>query len=163
MPKTPSFPEHALRRWAISAAVLVVAQAALADPVVVEQVTDVAATNAHDMFQFSPDILRIEPGGEVEFRNSIRGHTVHSIPELWPEGAAPIGISYRPEAVVRFDAKGIYGITCRRHGLFGMVMLVVVGAPDGGGDLGTRIDATVLSQEARDKLRSIAEASGLLP
>lgn len=81
------------------------------------------------MFRFEPDFVRLSAGDELVFLNSRGEHTVHSVPELWPDGADPVGISNQDEAVVRFDQDGIYGFRCKRHGQYGMVMLVVVGNP----------------------------------
>lgn len=97
----------------------------------VDQITDVSATAATNMFRFEPDLVTLDPGGEVAFLNSRSDHTVHTIPELWPAHTPKVAIAHKPEAVVRFDREGLYGFRCRRHGQYGMVMLVAVGRPDG--------------------------------
>lgn len=96
----------------------------------VDQITDVKATAATDMFRFSPDFVTLAPGEQLTFLNSRSNHTVHSVPELWPSGVPAIGIAHKPEAVVHFEREGFYGFRCRRHGQYGMVMLVIVGQPD---------------------------------
>lgn len=98
----------------------------------VDQITDANATAATNMFRFEPNLLLVSPGEEVAFLNSRGEHTVHSVPQLWPEGMRPVAISNQKEAVVRFQDEGFYGFRCRRHGQYGMVMLVVAGQ---GGDL----------------------------
>ena len=49
-----------------------------------------------------------------------------------------VGVELRgqvPEASVKFDEESFCGITCRRHGRYGMVLLVKVGDPEGAEDL----------------------------
>ncbi len=101
--------------------------AAIARPRTVDQITDTNATAATDMFRFEPDILLVAPGEEVAFLNSRGEHTVHSVPQLWPDGMPAVGISNQNEARVTFQQEGFYGFRCRRHGQYGMVMLVVAG------------------------------------
>ena len=108
---------------------------------VVDQVTDPGATAATGMFSFQPSVLRIEPGDKMVVLNSTGEHTVHSVPQLWPEDRDSVEISNAPRAEVVFDTPGVYGFRCRRHGQYGMALLVVVG--DGGGvtDISAQIDA----------------------
>ena len=101
----------------------------------VDQITDPTATAAENMFRFEPDFVTLSPGDELTFLNSRSDHTVHSVPELWPEGVPMVKIAHKKEAGVRFDREGFYGFRCRRHGQYGMVMLVVVGRPGGAADL----------------------------
>lgn len=97
----------------------------------IDQITDPGASTATEMFRFEPNYIEVTPGEQVVFLNSRGEHTVHSVPQLWPEGAPPVAISNQPEVAVNFDAEGLYAFRCRRHGLYGMVMLVVCG---NGGD-----------------------------
>ncbi len=121
----------------------------------VDQITDPGAREVTDMFRFSPDLITVERGSEIAFLNSRGEHTVHSVPQLCPEGVTEVGISNKPEAIVHFPTDGLYGFRCRRHGQYGMVMLVVVGD---GGDLTTMPDqidamrATPREKEAFEKL-----------
>ncbi|MEL7347300.1 MAG: plastocyanin/azurin family copper-binding protein [Pseudomonadota bacterium] len=117
----------------------------------VDQITDLSSTAATDMFRFAPDLLRVEPGTALEFTNSRGDHTVHSVPQLWPEGVVPVKISHKPSALVTLPVDGLYGFRCRRHGKYGMVMLVIAGA---GEDLST-IEARVNAMRAgaREKAR----------
>ncbi|MEM8951214.1 MAG: plastocyanin/azurin family copper-binding protein, partial [Pseudomonadota bacterium] len=93
----------------------------------VDQITDLSATAATNMFRFEPDLVRVAAGEEIAFLNSRGDHTVHSVPQFWPKELEPIKISYKREAVVHFLSDGFYGFRCRRHGQYGMVMLVVAG------------------------------------
>ncbi|WP_371225154.1 plastocyanin/azurin family copper-binding protein [Roseovarius sp. 2305UL8-3] len=116
----------------------------------VDQITDPGAREVTDMFRFSPDLITVERGSEVAFLNSRGEHTVHSVPQLWPEGVPEVGISNNPEAIVGFPTDGLYGFRCRRHGQYGMVMLVVVGE---GGDLSgipEQIDAMRASDREKE-------------
>lgn len=116
----------------------------------VDQITDPTSSAAKNMFRFEPDLVRLSPGDELVFLNSRGEHTVHSVPELWPEGADPVGISNQDEAVVRFDREGIYGLRCKRHGQYGMVMLVAVGNPGGAAE----VRQTVETMRAKKREKS---------
>ncbi|WP_421702738.1 plastocyanin/azurin family copper-binding protein [Aliiroseovarius sp.] len=107
----------------------------------VDQITDPGATAATGMFSFQPSVLRLEPGDKMVVLNSTGEHTVHSVPQLWPEDREPVKISNTPRTEVAFETPGVYGFRCARHGLYGMTLLVVVG--DGGGvtDISEQIEA----------------------
>lgn len=94
---------------------------------IVHQTTDFSAAKAVHMFQFKPNILRLEPGETVEFLNSVGSHTVLTQEGLWPDGVEPINIRGKTRTKVVFDTPGLYGITCARHGRYGMSMLIAVG------------------------------------
>lgn len=123
----------------------------------VDQLTDVNATAATGMFSFAPDYLEIEPGEEVMFLNSTGEHTVHAVPEIWPDGVKRVAISNRPEASFTFGEEGFYGVTCRRHGRYGMVLLVKVGDPDGAGELKQTIADMRGSDAKKDALTLLVE------
>ena len=93
----------------------------------IDQVTDPSSTSARGMFRFVPDLLTVEVGGTVSFMNSRGEHTVHSVGTLWPDGVPAVRINHAEEATVTFPKRGIYPFRCRRHGQYGMVMLVVAG------------------------------------
>ena len=90
----------------------------------VDQITDSSATAASGMFRFAPDLVRIAPGEAITFLNSRGSHTINTQKGLWPEGVPEIDISGQQRAAIVFDHPGLYGVTCRRHGKYGMVMLV---------------------------------------
>lgn len=93
----------------------------------VDQITDFSASSASGMFRFAPDLLLIAPGETVTFLNSRGSHTVKAQKGFWPDGVAPVDIAGQTRADVVFDQPGLYGVTCARHGKYGMVMLVAVG------------------------------------
>lgn len=113
----------------------------------VNQITDPKATAATNMFRFDPPFIQLEPGDELVFLNSRGEHTVHSVPQLWPADKDPLAVSNQPRASVTFDQAGIYGLRCKRHGLYGMALLVRVG--DGGSV--TSIDEAVAAMRARPR------------
>ena len=120
----------------------------------IDQITDASATAATNMFRFAPDLVVADPGAEVAFLNSRGEHTVHSVPQLWPDGVPEVGISNQREALVLLPKAGLYGFRCKRHGQYGMVMLVVAG--DGGsyngGDLnGVAAKIEEMRASAREK------------
>ncbi|MEM7527857.1 MAG: plastocyanin/azurin family copper-binding protein [Pseudomonadota bacterium] len=104
---------------------------AVADPAtevrVVHQRTDFSASRAEHMFRFEPQTLRLEPGEAVAFMNSLGDHTVRAQKGLWPDGVTRVDIRGRARTEVVFDTPGLYGITCARHGRYGMSMLIAVG------------------------------------
>ncbi|MGH1413977.1 MAG: plastocyanin/azurin family copper-binding protein [Pelagimonas sp.] len=93
----------------------------------ITQITDPSATAATGMFRFDPAIVYLDPGDAVVFLNSRGEHTVHSAVPLWPEGKELVAISNQKRAEVRFDQAGVFGFRCKRHGQYGMAMLVIVG------------------------------------
>ncbi len=124
----------------------------------VDQITDPGATAATGMFSFQPSVLRIEPGDRMVVLNSTGEHTVHSVPQLWPEDREPVKISNAPRTEVAFDEPGIYGFRCRRHGQYGMALLVVVG--DGGGvtDISAQIDAMKARPVEKNAFRALFQS-----
>jgi plastocyanin len=124
-------------RWlaVITAVFFIAANGVISTPlrankvVSVDQITDLGATGTTRMFRFVPNLVELEVGEQLTILNSTANHTVHTIPEIWPKGAPVVKISHAKVAKVSFDRAGYYGFTCRRHGTYGMVMLVVVGKP----------------------------------
>lgn len=95
--------------------------------VVVDQLTRPNASIATELYAFAPDLVRIPAGGTVRFLNSLGHHTVITQTGMLPDGAEPIAIRGQKSADVPFTVPGLYGLTCERHGPYGMVMLVIVG------------------------------------
>lgn len=125
---------------------------------IIEQKTDPMALSAQQMFQFDPQLVRIAPGETVTFRNSMSDHTVHAIPEIWPEDAEEVHISHEPSASFTFDHPGVYGITCARHGQYGMVMLILVDDPELNAPM-SRIAETKLTPDAKKQLQALFDAA----
>ncbi len=93
----------------------------------VNQLIEAEAVDPLEMFKFSPSYLELDPGDTIRFLNSMGQHTVVSIKGMLPEGAKPFEISHKKIAEIRFDHPGVYGIRCKVHTRYGMVMLVKVG------------------------------------
>jgi pseudoazurin len=85
--------------------------------------------NAHGMFQFEPNLLRIQPGDAVHFAAKDKGHDVVSIPGMIPDGAEPFKGEMNKDITVTFSKPGVYGVECQPHYGMGMVALIVVGDP----------------------------------
>ncbi len=96
------------------------------DEAVVDQITDVMARSATQMFRFVPNLVCVDAGQSVRILNSRSQHTVHSVPELTPDGAETVAIVGEDVRDVVFDVPGIHGLACARHGRYGMVMIVAV-------------------------------------
>jgi len=145
------------RRQALKTAVSVLCcsclgpgSASAGQPKTVDQITDPGATAANNMFRFEPDFVTLSAGNALSFLNSRSDHTVHSVSELWPEGEPLVEIAHKKEVTVRFARDGFYGFRCKRHGQYGMVMLVVVGNP-GSAD---RLRPIVQEMKAKPKERA---------
>jgi|SRR6266436_1029803 len=80
-------------------------------------------------FVFDPELVRVKPGDTVDFIASDKGHDVHSVDGMIPDGAQPIDGKTTQDTKVMFNQPGIYVITCRIHTLMGMMCVVVVGDP----------------------------------
>ncbi|MEM6740039.1 MAG: plastocyanin/azurin family copper-binding protein, partial [Pseudomonadota bacterium] len=115
------------------------------------------AASAQHMYRFEPAILMLEPGEAVAFLNSMGDHTVQSQKGLWPEGIAPVDIQGRARSEVTFDTEGLYGVTCARHGRYGMTMLIAVG--QAGLDQAAALDVTEIpaSAMARDAYAALRD------
>lgn len=102
-------------------------QESLAKPIEVDQVTDPSVDDVSLMFQFKPTLLRVNVGQKVRFLNSRGQHSVISVKRMWPEGVPHINLTNLTAADITFNKAGVYGLTCKVHGRFGMVMLIAVG------------------------------------
>jgi len=80
-------------------------------------------------FVFDPELVRVKPGDTVDFIASDRGHDVHSVNGMIPDGAQPIDGKTNQDTKVTFNQPGVYVITCKIHTLMGMMCVVVVGDP----------------------------------
>lgn len=96
-------------------------------PIEVDQVIDVEATEAFEMFQFKPGLLRIPVGTRVRFLNMRGQHTVVSLRKMWPKDVPQIQLTNLSSTVISFNKPGVYPFTCKVHGRYGMVMLIAVG------------------------------------
>lgn len=96
----------------------------------VDQVTDPTAGHVLDMFRFEPDFVHLPVGAEVIFNNSRGQHTVNSISGLIPDGVEEISIANTSTSTRTLDVPGIYVLTCKIHGRYGMVMMIAIGEPE---------------------------------
>lgn len=108
-------------------------RATLADPadgkpvIEVDQVIDVRAASAFEMFQFKPGLLRVPVGKRIRFLNMRGQHTVVSLRKMWPKDVPRIHLDNMSDSIIRFNKPGVYPLTCKVHGRHGMVMLIAVG------------------------------------
>ncbi len=93
----------------------------------VDQLISAEAVDPLEMFKFSPGFVELNPGDTIRFMNSMGQHTVVSIKGMLPDGAKPFQISHQKIAEIQFNHPGVYGIRCKVHTRYGMVMLVKVG------------------------------------
>jgi len=77
---------------------------------------------------FNPDILYVQPGDTVKFVN-MTSHDSKSVEGLIPEGAEHWESGIGNNISLKFDIEGTYAYVCVPHLGFGMVGVIVVGAP----------------------------------
>jgi pseudoazurin len=104
-------------------------------------------------FVFSPDFVRIMPGDAINFVASDKGHQVHSVPGMIPEGAQPFDAKMSQDIKVTFTVSGVYVIACGPHMIMGMIRVVLVCDPINI----DKLDPSSLPAKARSKLESLLE------
>jgi pseudoazurin len=102
-------------------------------------------------FVFAPEVVRVEPGDSINFIAADKGHEVHSVPGLIPQGAQPFEGRMNQDVKVTFAVPGIYVVACKPHTPMGMVAVIVVGDPV---NL-DKIDPAALTGKAKGKLESL--------
>lgn len=102
-------------------------------------------------FVFAPEVVRIELGDSINFVAADKGHEVHSVPGMIPEGAQSFEGRMNQGVKVTFTVPGVYVVACRPHTPMGMVAVIVVGEPV---NLG-KIDPSTLTGKAKGKLESL--------
>ena len=104
-------------------------------------------------FVFSPDFVRIKPGDAINFVAADKGHEIHSVPGMIPDGARPFDAKMSQDIKVTFTLPGVYVIACKPHAAMGMVGVIVVGDPINI----DKIDPSPLPDKARTKLYTLLE------
>ncbi len=79
---------------------------------------------------FDPEFVIAQPGDTVRVVATDQGHSVETMPGMWPEGAGPIKGKIGQGMVIPLNQEGLYGLRCQPHYLMGMVAMVVVGKPN---------------------------------
>lgn len=77
-------------------------------------------------YVFYPLITTVEPGDDVVFLPTTKGHNTASTKGMMPEGAEEWKSKINEEYTVTFEQPGIYGYHCTPHITLGMVGLVIV-------------------------------------
>jgi len=104
-------------------------------------------------FVFAPELVRIKPGDTIDFLASDRGHDVHSVSGMIPDGAQPIDGKTNEDTKVTLSQPGVYVIACKVHTLMGMVGIVVVGDPVNI----DKIDPSGLPLRAKAKIQTLLD------
>lgn len=94
-----------------------------------EHVIKMVNKSGNKQMQFEPAFTMAAPGDTIKFEATDKGHSVESISQMWPEGAAPVKGSISKDVTMTVDKEGIYGVKCTPHYLMGMVALIEVGKP----------------------------------
>ena len=93
------------------------------------------------------------PGDTINFVASDKGHQVHALPGMIPEGAQPSDAKMSMDIKVTFTVSGVYVIACRPHMIMGMIGIVLVGDPMNI----DKLDPSSLPAKARTKLEILLE------
>lgn len=104
-------------------------------------------------FVFAPELVRTKPGDTVDFIASDKGHDVHSVNGMIPDGAQPIDGKTNQDTKVTFSQPGVYVFACKLHTVMGMVGIVVVGDPVNI----DRIDPSSLPAKAKAKIQTLLD------
>jgi pseudoazurin len=104
-------------------------------------------------FVFAPELVRIKPGDTIDFIASDKGHDVHSVSGMIPDGAQPIDGKTNQDTKVTFGLPGVYVIACKVHTVMGMVGVVVVGDPVNI----DKIDPSGLPAKAKAKIQTLLD------
>lgn len=78
---------------------------------------------------FAPEFVIAQPGDTIRVVATDQGHSVETMPGMWPEGASPIKGKIGQEVVIGLKHEGFYGLKYQPHYLMGMVAVVIVGKP----------------------------------
>jgi len=69
------------------------------------------------------------PGDTVKFVVVDTGHNAQTLPEIWPEGVAPLKGDFSKDVVLTVEKDGVYGVKCLPHYGMGMMAPSVPSAP----------------------------------
>lgn len=128
-----AFSKHAAVASVMAALVLATSPAYAEDTnsnTKIDQISDPLADRVLDMFRFEPNFVALKTGERVTFNNSRGQHTVVSVKGLIPDGVEKISVANTATETMTMDVPGLYVLTCKVHGRYGMVMLLAVGDPD---------------------------------
>lgn len=78
---------------------------------------------------FDPEFVIAQPGDTIRVVATDQGHSVETMPGMWPESTSPIKGKIGQEMAIALKEEGLYGLRCQPHYLMGMVAVVVVGKP----------------------------------
>ncbi len=78
---------------------------------------------------FEPDLIKAEPGDEIKFIPTDKGHNVEAIKGMLPEGVETFKSKLNKVYVLTVDKEGLYGVKCTPHYGLGMIALISVGKP----------------------------------
>lgn len=76
---------------------------------------------------FEPAFIRAEPGDEIVFLSSDKGHNAESIQGMLPAGVEAFKSRLGDDFTLTVTEDGVYGIKCTPHYAMGMVALIQVG------------------------------------
>ena len=76
---------------------------------------------ATGFFVFAPEVVHITPAKPSTSSPVDKGHDVHSVPGMIPEGAEPFDAKMSQNIKVMFTVPGVYVVACKPHTAMGMV------------------------------------------
>lgn len=78
---------------------------------------------------FEPAFIKAEPGDEIVFLSTDKGHNAESIAGMLPAGVEAFKSRLGDDFTLTVTEEGVYGIKCTPHYAMGMVALIEVGGP----------------------------------
>jgi pseudoazurin len=76
---------------------------------------------------FEPAFVKAEPGDEIVFVSTDKGHNAESIEGMLPAGVAAFKSKLGDDFTLTVTEDGVYGVKCTPHYAMGMVALIQVG------------------------------------
>ena len=119
-----------LRFALLSTAIAVSLGLASGEGVAAEHVVKLMNDNGKGEYMvFEPSFVVAAPGDTIKFVAVDQFHNAETLPEIWPEGAAPFKGELSKDVTLTVEKEGVYGIKCEPHFPMGMMAMVLVGKP----------------------------------
>ncbi|WP_439271619.1 pseudoazurin [Pseudochrobactrum sp. HB0163] len=105
---------------------------------------------------FEPAYIKANPGDNIIFIPTDKGHNVESVKDMIPEGAEPFKSKINENFTLTVKQDGAYLVKCTPHYSMGMAALIVVG--DNPANLDTIVAAKKPKPVQKRLEKAIAEA-----
>lgn len=92
---------------------------------------------------FEPAYIHAQPGDNIIFKPTDKGHNVESVKDMIPEGVEKFKSKINEDYTLAVTTEGAYLVKCTPHYAMGMVALIVVG------DNPANLDAIVAAKKPK--------------